>query len=228
MKELIQGIAAYRKDMLPGLRDQFRKLAQGQSPDALFVTCSDSRVVPNLLVSNTPGRLFTSRNVGNMVPPCHTNGTGLSTGDVSGVAALEYAILALGVDDFIVCGHASCGVMQALHNKKKVEGAPNLMEWLKIGEGVEERLEKSPFIDPALPVPDRLSQANVFVQLDNILTYPIVQEAVDKKKLRLHAWWFDIANGDVHVFDRRVNKYVILDEAEAKDILTDPDSTTYR
>ena len=109
MRKLISGIVEFRELQLPKYVERFRGLALTQSPDALFVTCSDSRVVPDLLVSTHPGELFTMRNVGNLVPPATAEG--ISVGDVSEASAIEYAVLVLKVANIVVCGHSECGAM---------------------------------------------------------------------------------------------------------------------
>src|SRR4051812_40341649 len=112
MKKLRQGIVDFRKSRRPEYAATFARLALGQAPDALFVACSDSRVVPNLFASTEPGDLFVLRNVGNIVAPCGAHGA--SESDESEGAALEFAILSLKVNDVIVCGHSECGAMRAL------------------------------------------------------------------------------------------------------------------
>ena len=112
MRKLITGIVDFRERMLPQYQERFRELALTQKPDALFITCSDSRVVPDLLASTDPGDLFTMRNVGNLIPPATLDGA--STGDLSEASAIEYAVLALKVANIVVCGHSGCGAMKAM------------------------------------------------------------------------------------------------------------------
>jgi carbonic anhydrase len=128
MRELIAGIAEFREKLLPRYAERFRALALGQSPDTLMITCSDSRVVPDLLASTHPGDLFTMRNVGNLVPPADAEG--ISTSDVSEASAIEYAVLVLGVRNIVVCGHSSCGAMKAALAQKVQADTPNLAKWL--------------------------------------------------------------------------------------------------
>src|SRR5262249_55364973 len=104
MKKLIEGIVDFQERLLPQYAERFRELALSQSPDALFVTCSDSRVVPDLLASTHPGDLFTMRNVGNLIPPAGADG--ISVGDLSEASAIEYAVLVLKVSNIVVCGHS--------------------------------------------------------------------------------------------------------------------------
>ena len=110
MRKLIMGIVDFRERLLPQYAQRFRDLAEGQAPDALFITCSDSRVVPDLLASTVPGDLFVMRNVGNLIPPATVEGA--LTGDLSEASAIEYAILVLKVRSVVVCGHSECGAMK--------------------------------------------------------------------------------------------------------------------
>jgi carbonic anhydrase len=220
MKKLLRGLVDFRKNTLPSLAERFNRLAaEGQHPEVLFFACSDSRVVPNLIVSTDPGDLFVVRTVGNLVAPAAADG--VSVGDVSEASAIEFAVHVLGVKHIIMCGHSCCGAMKAtLAGRDKLTDAPNLAAWLAHAEPARERLARSPFIASDLPPEDRLSQANVFVQLDNVATFGNVRSLAASGKLSLHAWWFDVANGDVHVFDGGRGGYILLDEDESDRVLS--------
>jgi carbonic anhydrase len=123
MTKLIRGIVDFRERRLPEYAERFRELAQGQTPDALLITCSDSRIVPELLASTDPGDLFVLRNVGNLVPPATAAGD--STGDLSEASAIEYSILGLSVRHVVVCGHSECGAMKAALAGKPMPDMPN-------------------------------------------------------------------------------------------------------
>ena len=208
MKKLLQGIADFHHRVRPGVREAFARLALGQAPDCLFVACSDSRVVPNLFASTDPGDLFVVRNVGNLVPPCGDGG--LSVGDRSEGAAIEFAVLNLGVRDVVVCGHSECGAMRAMLATRPLPGAPNLHDWLHHGEASMRRLEGDPGFGLGLPEHDRLGQANVLQQLEHLRGYPAVREAMHQGRLRLHGWWFDIAGAEVHAYDADLHRFVPL------------------
>ena len=208
MKKLIQGIIDFRKHRIANYREKFSKLALGQSPDTLFIACSDSRVVPNLFASTDPGDLFVIRNVGNLIPPC--NADGQSEGDKSEWAAIEFAILQLHVSDIIVCGHSECGAMQAiLQGRQKIAGE-HLQSWLEYGEKASSLISKIKFSE-SLAKHNQVSQANVLLQLTHLKTYPLIQERIKVGQLNLHGWWFDIGSGNVYSLDETTVQFVLID-----------------
>lgn len=217
MRKLIMGIVDFRERLLPQYAERFRELAEGQTPDALFITCSDSRVVPNLLASTEPGDLFTMRNVGNLVPPATVDG--LSTGDVSEASAIEYAVSVLNVANIVVCGHSQCGAMKAVLARSPLDDAPNLTKWLHHAETAAFRLEHEGALDASLTAPDQLSQLNVLVQLEHLMTYPIVRSRVTEGTLRLSGWWFDVATGDMYAYEREIRAFSLIDRQVAERLL---------
>lgn len=205
MKKLIEGIVEFHKNIRPGYRETFKKLALEQQPDTLFIACSDSRVVPNLFASTEPGDLFVVRNVGNLVPPA-----GSAEGEAE-AAALEFAVSRFPIADIVVCGHSDCGAMKALASAEGSAG-PALRRWLTVGRASLERLEEG-------GDHNSLSKANVLQQLDHLRTYPIVAEAEKTGKLRLNAWWFDIGTADVYAYETAWGRWTLIDESEAKRLL---------
>src|SRR5580765_1034743 len=139
LKSLLKGIVKFRERLLPKYARSFQELATSQASDALFITCSDSRVVPHLLTSTRPGDLFTMRNVGNLVPPA--NDDGLSVGDLSEASAIEYAALVLNVANIIMCGQSECGAMKPILAKNHRPYTPNLNRWLLHATTAAYRLE---------------------------------------------------------------------------------------
>lgn len=209
MKKLIQGILKFRKKLTQEKRDAFAKLALQQTPDALFIGCSDSRVVPNLFASTDPGDLFVLRNIGNLVPP-------VSSQDNSVASAIEFSLLSLQVSDIIVCGHSECGAMKALSDGVDSMKCPHIQSWLVYGEKAR---ELNDVLDPSLTIDNQISQANVLLQMDHIREYPLVQERIKAKQLRIHGWWFDIAKADVYSYDEDLHQFVLIDEKLAKELL---------
>jgi carbonic anhydrase len=214
VRNLILGIVEFRERLLPQYAERFRELAHGQAPDTLFITCADSRVVPNLLVSTDPGELFTMRNVGNLVPPATADG--LSTGDLSEASAIEYAVSILKVANIVVCGHSECGAMKAVIADAPLDDAPNLGRWLHHARPAALRLEGEGGRDGGLHRYDRLSQANVLVQLEHLMTYPAVREGVARGALQLSGWWFDVATGDMYAYERDSRSFSLIDRKLAE------------
>lgn len=215
MFKLVQGVINFHQNVLPGLGKRFEQLALRQSPDALMIACSDSRVVPNLFASTNPGDLFVVRNPGNLIPPACRDQENPNL--ESEAAAIEIAVGTLKVDDIIICGHSQCAGMTAILNEGEI--TPNLKQWIRHGHKAKHQLEKGKAFDPSLSPPDQLSQVNVIAQLENLKTYPQVREGLAAGALRLHGWWFDIATGNVFNFEPEEQRFVIIDEKEGARIL---------
>jgi carbonic anhydrase len=223
MRKLIEGIVDFRERLLPQYAARFRELAAGQEPDALFITCADSRVVPDLLVSTDPGDLFVMRNVGNLIPPATEKGD--STGDLSEASAIEYAVLVLKVRNIVVCGHSECGAMKAVLARKQILETPNLNKWLRHVNSAVLRLEHEGPLNTSFSPHDQLSQLNVLVQLEHLMSYPIVRERVGAGTLRLDGCWFDIASGDMFAYQRATRSFKVLDQQAAERLLARLDAT---
>ena len=194
---LIEGLRRYQRDTLPRLRERFARLAEGQQPTTLFIGCSDSRLVPNLLTDSAPGEIFMVRNVGNFVPPFEE---GAGYHGVS--AAIEFAVLTLGVSDIVVCGHSDCGAIRALY-KPAEELTPHIKAWLELGR---------PALAGVAPDdPDPLTQTeklSIIVQLERLLSFPMIRERVEQGSLALHGWYFIVRTGEVKVLDFATGRFV--------------------
>ncbi|MGW0843250.1 carbonic anhydrase [Streptomyces sp. NPDC002787] len=185
--------------------DEYRKLAVGQFPEALFITCSDSRVIPALITGARPGEIFELRNAGNIVPP--HDAYGAASGEA---ATIEYALEVLGVHDIVVCGHSHCGAMGALKYGADLSGLPRVDAWLDYarpalepvlggsgGDGGADsgRDATSSSEDPALR---EVVQLNIRNQLAVLRDYPVARQQLDAGRLRLHGWYYEIDTGKVH------------------------------
>lgn len=212
MRNLIRGIEQYERLTRPHWSGRFAELSQGQSPHALFLTCSDSRVVPNLVASAGPGELFVVRNVANQVPPSTPDAPDVGH-DASVSSAVCYALEVLGVQDVIVCGHSGCGGVKAL--LAEPPEAPSLRRWLEPASTLVEkwRAEKT---DSGRPPHDQLSQFLTRRQLDHLMTYSFVRSRVLQGTVRLHAWWFDISEGVMLGYSEEARQYVPALEALAE------------
>jgi carbonic anhydrase len=209
MHRLISGIVEFRERQLSKYAERFRDLALAQSPDTLMITCSDSRVVPDLLASTHPGDLFTIRNVGNLIPPATAEG--ISIGDVSEASAIEYALLVLKVANIIVCGHSECGAMKAVLARNPRPDAPNLEKWLHHASTAAFRLEHEGPLEATLQPHDQLSQLNVLVQLEHLMSYPLLRAKIAAGTLHLSGWWFDIATGSMYSYERTSRSFAVID-----------------
>jgi carbonic anhydrase len=218
MQKLIRGFVDFRERRLPEYAERFRELAQVQTPEALLITCSDSRIAPELVASTDPGDLFVLRNVGNLVPPA--TATGDSTGDLSEASAIEYAILGLNVRYVLVCGHSECGAMKAALASKPMPSMPNFAKWLQLVSTAVSRLDQEGPHEPHLKLHDRLSQLNVLVQLEHLASYPHVRQRMAEGTLHLSGLWFDIATAEVWAYDRETQVFRVIDRPFAERLLS--------
>jgi carbonic anhydrase len=214
MKKLIQGITDFRKSLTEESRSLFAKLALEQKPDTLFICCSDSRVAPNVFASTNPGDLFVLRNIGNLIPPASS-----SLQEASVPAALEFSLFSLNVSDIIICGHSECGAMRALAQGMDTLSCPHLKSWLKYGEESLAKVRRGLTINFHLSEHNQISQINVLEQMKHVISYPSVRDRIEKKQLRVHGWWFDIAQADVYCYEQNLHQFVLIDDKEAKLIL---------
>lgn len=209
MEKLIRGIHKFQSDVFRDREEMFRRLVQGQNPQALFITCSDSRVVPDLICQTDPGDLFVIRNAGNLVPTYNPAATG------SGEAAsIEYAIRGLGVRDIIVCGHTGCGAMKAALDPDGLKDMPRVRAWLAHADAGTE-IVATQYAHLGDEAKWRVMvQENVLIQLENLRTHPAVVAGLASGQLRLHAWVYKMETGAVFTFDAATGQYVQLVNAD--------------
>ena len=150
------------------------------------------------------------RNVGNLIPPAKADGT--SSGDLSEASAIEYAVSVLAVKNIVVCGHSNCGAMRAVVTNTALDDAPNLKQWLDHARPALAMTRQQSGAASDRPLQDRVSQNNVLLQLEHLSTYPAVRQGLAYKTLSLAGWWFDIATGDVHVYDPVTRSFELLDK----------------
>ena len=213
MKKLLEGIVEFRRTKVPIYRERFADLALGQSPRFLFFACADSRVITTMIASSEPGDIFLVRNVGNLIPRFNP---GAPSGEVSEGAAIEFALSRFDISDVIVCGHSECGAMLALTEGREHVNLPSLRTWLSYGEEALKRLEGNRDFCPELPFHNRLSKINLLLQLENLMSYPLIETRVRAGKMRLNAWWFDVAKADVYGYDGDTDCFVLIDEMGAE------------
>ncbi|MER5961426.1 carbonic anhydrase [Streptomyces sp. NPDC002057] len=168
--------------------EEFARLAEGQSPQVLFITCSDSRVVPALITGARPGELFELRTAGNIVPPYRSGSPS------SEAATIEYALAVLGVRDIVVCGHSHCGAVGALVRGDDLSLVPAVRDWLAhaAGESVDPAEA-----DPADPAVEAAVQNHILTQVLRLRSYPCVQQRLEQGVLNIHAWYYEVHTGSV-------------------------------
>lgn len=207
MQKLVQGIHHFQDNLFSPQRELFERLAQGQEPEALFITCSDSRISPNLITQTEPGELFILRNAGNIVP---AHGTTVGGEE----ATIEFAVVGLGVKDIIVCGHSHCGAVNALLAPEGIrETMPAMCAWLGHAEPARRIIKENYSL---LDNEKRLNvaiQENVLVQLENLRTHPAVAAALARNALKLHGWVYKFETGQIFAYDPRHGQYLEVGHA---------------
>ncbi len=206
MTKIIDGVRLFQQQVFGSKEELFQELSKGQRPLVLFITCSDSRINPNLLTQTEPGDLFILRNAGNIVPP-HGAGAGGEE------ATIEYAVAHLKVRHIVVCGHSGCGAMQGLLAPQAIADMPAVGRWLAFSQAVV------PQISADLAATERLRLAiekNALLQLEHLKTHPAVAAALAAGQLKLHAWVYGIAGGQVEAYDAARQLFVPLAERQAR------------
>jgi carbonic anhydrase len=203
---IIQGVQKFQQRIFGEKESLFKRLGQGQSPLALMITCSDSRINPNLLTQTEPGELFILRNAGNLVPPSSE----LPSGEA---ATVEYALHHLHVRDAIVCGHSRCGAIQGLLSPQALDAMPHVKRWLEFAKPALDRLPKEDKTLSAATLLELAIEYNTLVQVEHLKTYPVVREALAAGKLRLHSWVYHFESGKVTAHVPGKERFVPLGEA---------------
>ena len=215
MQEFIQGYKEFKDVELQNYKSLFRDLVEhGQKPKALFIGCSDSRVVPNLITKSMPGELFVTRNIGNFVPPFEPDNAFHAT-----AAAIEYATEALEVEHIIVCGHTHCGAIASLFKDiKPTDTNIHTIKWLSLGAEAKQCAEDRMKMASLDIKKEYTEQVSVVLQLKNLLTYPGVKKRVEEKKLYLHGWHYNLETGEILYYSKKDNMFMPLEEAESETV----------
>ena len=206
MQSLVKGIHSFQSGYFATHRQLFEQLSKtGQRPETLFVTCSDSRVVPNLITNAPPGELFVVRNAGNIIPhPDLPGGT---------AASIEYAVEVLGVENVIVCGHTQCGAMEAILHPESAEHLPYVKRWLDQVSNVKRVIDERYGSLPTEPRLTAAAQENVLAQLENLREYPFVARRLEAGTLHLSGWVFKLSTGEVFDYDPQSCDFSLLEAA---------------
>jgi len=207
--KLITGLHHFQSKTFLSHKELFDRLVNhGQNPDALFITCSDSRINPNLITHTDPGDLFILRNAGNIVP-AYAAGTGGET------ATIEFAVEGLGIKDIIVCGHSRCGAMHGLLHPEQLERMPQMRAWLAHTEVTRRSILENYKDLQGIEQLNVAIQENVLAQLENLRTHPCVADRLAKGQLNLHGWVYKLRTGQVFSYDPEEGQFLPLSPAQA-------------
>lgn len=203
MERLIKGHKKFLAEVFPQRKQDFHLLAESQAPEWLFITCCDSRVLPELIFQSGPGDLFIARNIGNVVP--------LTTTDVDGVTAtIEYAVEVLKVPHAIICGHSDCGALKAAINSQALKALPKAKRWLRHVEAAFQHRQPLNPADGDSAELASLIRGNVVAQLKNLKAQPAVASAMQQGTITLHGWYYDILTGRIERYDEKMRRFVPL------------------
>lgn len=217
MQKLVSGLHKFQSEIFGTHQKLFEKLSSGQSPEALFVTCSDSRIAPNLLTQTSPGDLFILRNAGNIVPP-------YGDGHSSEAATIEFAVSGLGVKHIIVCGHTLCGAMKGLINPSILETMPSVRSWLSHAEATRRVIDENYGQLSAEAKLTAATEENVLAQVENLRTHPSVRAAMSRGEIAVYAWVYKIQTGEVFHFEHERGQFTLIGDG----MKAIPTSTLYR
>jgi carbonic anhydrase len=205
MQKLVHGIHQFQANIFTSQRELFERLADGQHPQALFITCSDSRINPNLITQTEPGELFILRNAGNIIPP-----HGAANGGEG--ATVEFAVAGLGIEDIIVCGHSLCGAMKGLLKPEAIKDMPVLSAWLSHAEATRRIIREKYQDREGQALLTTAIEENVLVQLENLRTHPAVAAKLATGKVKLHGWVYKLETGEVFQYDPQRGQFLPLVE----------------
>jgi carbonic anhydrase len=206
-ERLLAGVRRFQREVYPQRKDVYQQLVrEGQKPHALFITCADSRIDPELITQSGPGEIFVSRNIGNLVPTY-----GEQLGGVS--AIIEYAVAGLEVSQVVVCGHTACGAMVGLLHPEKVAQLPIVKSWLRNGDAALSVVRSRNTATNEHAALEELIEQNVVLQLHHLRTHPSVAGRVAQGTLALSGWVYDIGNGIIRIYSEELRKFVpVTDE----------------
>ncbi len=205
MQIIVDGFLKFQHEVFPEQEALFKRLAGAQTPRAMFITCADSRIVPELITQSSPGDLFVTRNVGNVVPPYGQMNGGVST-------AIEYAVTALGVKHVIICGHSDCGAMKAVLNPASLERMPTVKAWLRHAEVAKTVVaDNCPTCNNSHETLSVLTEENVVAQLDHLRTHPSVASRIASGQLFIHGWVYDIESSQIKAYDAEKGEFRPID-----------------
>jgi len=211
LEEFARGHKEFHSVKFKENKNRFNRLSKdGQNPKALFIGCSDSRVMPAMITNSSVGDLFIVRNIGNFVAPYQPDANYHAT-----ASAIEYAISVLEVTDIIVCGHSDCGAIASLYKDiPKTDENIHTIKWLELGEAPKKVAMMSPHKDNKKELLRYTEKVSIIFQLENLLTYPAVKRRVNEGKVFLHGWYYDIKDGTIECYDDEAYEFRLLGDKE--------------
>lgn len=200
MEKLIKGLHQFQSEIFGEYEGLFARLQEGQNPEALVITCSDSRINPHLITQSKPGDLFVLRNAGNIVAPF----CGQDSGEW---ATIEYAVCVLGIRDIIICGHSNCGAMSGVLNPPSVDGLPSVSTWLEHSAPTRDLIRTNyAHLDESATHATAV-QENVLLQVEHLRTHPMIEQALIDDRVNLHAWVYVFETAEVLAFNVSSGQY---------------------
>lgn len=209
MPKFAAGVLNFQSNVYPDKQSLFERLSGGQSPEALFITCADSRIETAMITQTQPGELFVCRNAGNIVPPHTQNTDGMD-------ASIEYALAVLKVPHIVVCGHSGCGAMAGAMNPEGLESLPHVKDWLSFSRAAVDIVKSVGADKSEAEQMDMLIEQNVLLQIQHLKTHPAVAIALAEKRTEIHGWVYNIGTGGVTAYDEAQDKFVLVDERYAE------------
>ena len=211
MPHFAAGVIRFQNEVYPEKKELFERLSKGQDPEALFITCSDSRIETAMITQTDPGELFICRNAGNIVPPHMTHTGGMT-------ASIEFAVAALKVPHIVICGHTECGAMKGAMYPEDLDSLPHVKEWLSYSSAAVDAVKAlAPDADDKECMEILLEQ-NVILQLQHLKTHPCVADRLADGTLLLHGWVYDIKTGGVNAYDEALDKFIPVDKRYAEEV----------
>lgn len=214
MRELFEGAMKFREEDYNEHKALYESLKKRQEPHTLLITCTDSRVVPNLITNSLPGDLFVIRNMGNIVPPYLGKDKGIRGGYLATTSGIEYALSILGIKNVIICGHSDCGACSAIYEPpKNLESTPYVKKWIELLEPVKQKVD---LLKPSSKAKRAwlMEQMNIEHQLENLMTYPFVEERFDRGELSVYGWYYIIETGEIFNYNMIKREFKPINKIE--------------
>lgn len=206
MQSLFDGVKDFNTNDFLEHQELFEKIGRSQKPHTLFIGCSDSRVVPNLITNTLPGELFVIRNIANLVPPYRESEEYLAT-----TAAIEYAVNMLNIKSILICGHSNCGGCSALFmDKATATKIPHTAKWLELAKPVRLKMDRLRIENPAIRE-WMTEQLNIVEQMNHLLTYPYIAQKFKAGELDILGWYYIIETGEVFNYDKDSKKFIKIE-----------------